>query len=313
MDRRRWIGALVLVVALAGAVMVPAVVDGRRVAGQGRPVVFPDRPTAGSCLTALAGGSSGGSSAQVVPLDDVTVGPCAGEVRGQIVGLLDEPGDDTVGSRRDPCFRAAADSVGLEYIGRRPTLPEAPRTAGASWAPFLGFTVTRVVPGDAASRGGQRWVACVARPADGGGYSGRLDGAYTAGRSLPAPFATCWSLGRAASDGAPAVDLDRGATVLPCDEPHPAELLAVARVGDRSTTSREAMQAGCEAMAGVMMRVDDPTRGGALAVVLDPVSSDGASRPTDPWTLNCFVVATGGRQLVDTVVGWGDRPLPLAG
>lgn len=310
---RRWIGALVLIVALAGSVVVPAVVDGRRVAGQGRPVVFPERPVVGSCLTGAGGGSGGGATTQVLPLDEATMGPCVGEVRGQVVAVLDDPPDDAVGSRRDPCFRAAAGTAGLEYAGRRPTLPEAPRTAGAGWAPFLGFTVTRVVPGDEATRGGQRWVACVARPAGGGTYQGLLDGAYTAGHTLPAAFATCWSLGRAAADGAPAVDLDRGATVLPCDRPHPAELLAVARVGDRSTTSREQMQAGCVAMAGVMMRVGDPTRAGALAVVLDPVSSDGASRPTDPWTLNCFVVATGGRELIDTVVGLGDRPLPLAG
>lgn len=310
---RRWIGALVLIVALTGAVVVPAVVDGRRVAGQAQPQRFPERPGVGTCLTGPAGGSFAGSSAQVVPLDEVTFGPCSGEVRGQVVGLLDDPSSETVGSRRDPCFRAAAGTAGLQYVGRRPTLPDAPSTPNASWAPFLGFTIIRIVPSDEARRGGQRWAACVAAPATTGSYQGRLDGAYTAAGALPAAFATCWSLGRAAADGAPAVDLDRGATVLPCDQPHPAELLAVARVGDRSTTTREEMQAGCVSMAAVMMRVDDPTRGGALTVVLDPVSSDGASRPTDPWTLNCFVVATGDRQLDDTVVGLGDRPLPLAG
>lgn len=309
--RRRWLGGLVLVIALLAAVTVPVVVDGRRVVGHAQAQRFPDAPAAGTCL--LDAGPAGQARPQSLPLDGLTFGSCDGPIRGQVVGVLDAP-QELVGSRRDPCFRAAATAAGLQYVGRRPTLPEAPRTDNVSWAPFLGFTITRIEPGEQARRGGQHWIACLAAPHAGGVYTGRLDGVYTAERSLPAAFATCWAAQTGGTAGAVSgVDLDSTATLLPCDAPHGAELLAVARVGDRSLTSREEMRAGCAAMAAAMLRMSDPTAGGQLSVVLDPVSSDGASRPTDPWTLNCFVVATGDRQLTDSVVGWGERPLPLAG
>lgn len=310
--RRRATGLLVLIVALVVALVLPAALDGRRVVGQALPQPFPDPPTAGTCL--LETGPTGDARDQVLALDGLVFGPCTGAVRGQIVGVLDSP-EGPVGSRRDPCFRAAATTAGLRYAGRRPTLPEAPQTANISWAPFLGFTVTRVVPGEVARRGGQQWVACLAVPPAGGRYQGRFDGAYTAASRLPAAFATCWAVSSPSGGdgGGPSVDLDRTARLLPCDAPHGAELLAVARVEDRSLSSRDEVRDGCARMAGAMMRMTDPTAGGALAVVLDPVSSDGASRPTDPWTLNCFVAATDGRQLTDTLVGWGDRPLPVAG
>lgn len=309
--RQRWLGGLVLVIALLMAVTVPIVVDGRRVVGQAQAQRFPDAPVAGTCL--LDVGSAGETRPQSLPLDGLTFGSCDGPIRGQVVAVLDAP-QELVGSRRDPCFRAAATTAGLQYLGRRPTLPEAPRTDTISWAPFLGFTVTRIEPGDEARRGGQHWVASLAAPHAGGVYTGRLDGVYSAARSLPAAFATCWAAQVTEAGGAiRGVDLDSTADLLPCDAPHGAELLAVARVGDRSLTSLEEMRTGCATMAAAMLRMADPTAGGQLSVVLDPVSSDGASRPTDPWTLNCFVVATGDRQLTDSVVGWGERPPPLAG
>lgn len=313
MVERRWLGLLVLLVALVAALVMPAAVAGQRVTGRAAPQVFPDPPAVGSCL--LATGPAGDGRPESLPLDGLTFGSCAGPVRGEVVGVLDAP-QEPVGGRRDPCFRAAVTAAGLQYLGRRPTLPESPRSDRFSWAPFLGFTVTRVVPGDQARRGGQQWAACLASPHVSGAYEGRLAGAYTAGQSLPAAFATCWAVTATAPGDdptAPVIDLDATATLLPCDGPHGAELLAVGRVDDRSTTTRDEMRDACVRMATVMTRMPDPTAGGALAVVLDPVSSDGASRPTDPWTVNCFVVATGGRQLTDTLVGWGERPLPLTG
>jgi len=61
------------------------------------------------------------------------------------------------------------------------------------------------------------------------------------------------------------------------------------------------------------MRRIDPTAGGALATVIDPVTSDGASTPAAPETVGCFVVPTGSRELIGTLVGLGEaRPVPFA-
>jgi hypothetical protein len=106
-------------------------------------------------------------------------------------------------------------------------------------------------------------------------------------------------------------DLDLIPGLLPCDEPHAAELLATGWIGDRSRMSRPDVETSCRQIAGQIMRTPDPTRGGAIAVVLDPVRLDGASTPTDPLTVGCLATATGTAQLIGTVIGLGDQPAPL--
>ena len=148
---------------------------------------------------------------------------------------------------------------------------------------------------------GRTWYACVAVPITHEEYRGSLAGAY-AGGALPPQFGMCW-------DG---TDLDHLPRVLPCAEPHTAELLATAWVFDRSQVAKDGLQSSCEAIAARMMRRADATADGQLAVVLDPISRDGASFGNEPQSVGCFVGAHPPNQVVGTLIGLGEGPVPFA-
>ena len=64
-------------------------------------------------------------------------------------------------------------------------------------------------------------------------------------------------------------------------------------------------------LAASIMHTVDPTRQGALSVVVDPFQLDGASRPDAPLSVNCFVTSAGLQQLTGTVIGLGAGPIPF--
>ena len=185
--------------------------------------------------------------------------------------------------------------------GRRLVAPGAPASDVVRWAPTVGFDAHRLVPGTEEASAGRTWYACVAVPIAHDTYRGSLHAASVAGR-LPPEFAICW-------DG---TDLDSLAKVLPCSGPHAAELLATAWVVDRSQATRAELQSGCESIAARLLRRDDPTAGGQLSVVLDPISRDGAVLGNEPQSVGCFVTANAPAQVIGTLVGLADRPVPFA-
>jgi hypothetical protein len=107
------------------------------------------------------------------------------------------------------------------------------------------------------------------------------------------------------------VDLDKPTELLACDQPHPAELLATGWVSDRSVVTTPEITTSCEDIAGRIMRTGDPTRGRALTITLEPVTKDGATVPNAPLSVSCFVSSAGSAQLLGTLIGIGDQPLPL--
>jgi hypothetical protein len=119
---------------------------------------------------------------------------------------------------------------------------------------------------------------------------------------MPGEFGLCWS----------GTDLDRVIDLIPCDEPHAAELLATAFVEDRSLVTRDDYQRTCGQIATLIMRTDAPILGGELTAVIDPVTSDGESLPTSPQTVGCFVVSADERLLDQTLIALDDRPVPFA-
>ena len=300
---RRLIGVVVLILVVVAATVAPSL-SGQRVAGSAVGMTFPDPPTVGDCaLTPLDAG--GGNFGVPTDLDVTTVswGPCDGEVYGEIVaGASTRTADPTSGRGRRGCYRAAAAFAGLDTSNRRATVPGAPSFPGVFWAPTLGFDAHRVVPGELERQAGRSWSACLAAPVILGSFYGSLERAYGGG-ALPPEFGFCWA----------GTNLDVSPALVSCDQPHPAELLATATVRDRSFSDHEASATQCRQLAALIMQRTDPTAAGALATVIDPVTSDGAMTPDAPETVGCFVVPTGSRELIGTLVGLGeDRPVPFA-
>jgi len=301
---RRLAGVVVLMLVVVAATVAPSL-SGQRVAGSAVVMTFPDPPAVGDCaLSALDAEGANFGIPSDVDVTTVTWGPCAGEVYGEIVAgaSADAAADATDGRRGGGCYRAAATFAGLDTSARRATVPGAPSYPGVFWAPTLGFDSHRVVPGEQERQAGREWSACLAAPVVLGRYQGTLKQAFGSGQ-LPPEFGFCWE----------GTNLDLAPALVRCDEPHPAELLATATVRDRSFSDHEQSAIQCRQFAALIMQRLDPTAGGALATVIDPVTSDGASTPDAPETVGCFVVPTGSRELIGTLVGLGEaRPVPFA-
>jgi hypothetical protein len=300
---RRLVGIALLVLAIAAVAVVPSI-GGRRVAGTSIAVIFAAPPQVGECVLPPLPDSEDGAWIPETRVTDLRFGSCAGDIAGEVVGLRDYdpnwPDADTFRGR-GPCFRETATYAGLNVSRRSSTLPEVPFDGLVSWAPSLGSRAFLIRPGTRERNAGATWAACLAVPTDVGTYRGSLRSAHTTGR-LPDAFGLCWD----------SVDLDESMDLLACNEPHPAELLATGWIRNRELVSSADLQVSCDDIAGRVMHTDDPTRGGALAITLDPVTLDGAMTPDAPLSVSCFVSSAGPTQLVGTLVGIGDQPIPFA-
>ena len=307
---RRLAGLVVLVMVLVAATALPGF-SGRRVAGVASAMIFPDPPSVGDCaLSPLdAAVTDSGSRTPEVDVTAVTWGRCTGQVFGEIVDpgfASSAAGPTNSGSanpspeRRGRCSRAVAAFAGLDPSSPRPTIPGAPLFEHISWAPTLGFDPYRVVPGDEERAAGRTWSRCLVAPIVRRSYQGTLAQAFQTGQ-LPGEFGLCWN----------GTDLDRAIDLIPCDEPHVAELLATAFVDDRSLVTRDDYQRTCGQMAALIMRTDAPILSGDLTAVIDPVTSDGQSLPASPQTVGCFVASVDERRLDQTVIALADRPVPF--
>jgi len=313
---RRLAGLVVLVVVLVAATALPGF-SGRRVAGTASAMTFPDPPSVGDCALSPLDGAvrNSGSRTPAIDVTAVTWGSCTGQVFGEIVdpGIVDpglagsaawptNPGSGNPSQeRRGRCSLAVATFAGLDPTSPRPTIPGTPSFEHISWAPTLGFDPYRVVPGEEERAAGRRWSRCMVAPIVHRSYQGTLAQAFQTGQ-LPGAFGLCWS----------GTDLDQAIDLIPCDEPHVAELLATAFVDDRSLVTRDDYQRTCGQMAELIMRTGAPILTGQVSAVIDPVTSDGQSLPTSPQTVGCFVASADHRRLDQTVIALADRPVPFA-
>jgi len=298
---RRLAGLAVLVLVVVAATVVPGL-SGRRVAGSAVPKSFPDPPAIGDCAVSVPT-REGGNFGEPFDLDVTAVGwgPCSGPIAGEVVAvqLSDNttvsPGDDWP----DTCFRGASAFAGLDVSGPYPTLAGAPSTDPVTWAPAVAANIQRVHPDDEERRAGRSWLACLVTPAIRGSYRGTLEQAFVSGQ-LPEEFGVCWN----------GADLEQSGDLIPCGEPHSAQLLAIGDASDRSLVSLDELQSACRAVATLVMRTDRPVEVGELATVID-VADDGASADA-PLTAGCFATAAGSRQLGGSLIGLDDRPVPFA-
>ncbi len=301
MDHRlAGVGVLILVV--VAAAVVPGLA-GRRVAGSAVAETFPDPPAIGDCATSAPSGQRG-SFGEPSNLDAsaVTWGPCDGPIIGEVVSVQpsdQEPMSPQAGSE-GPCFRATAAFAGLEVAGPSVAVPGAPSTGALSWEPTIGATIQGVAPGDEERRAGRSWRACLVTTSRGQTYRGTLAQGFGTGR-VPDEYGLCWN----------GTDLDDEVNLIPCDQPHSNQLLAIGSATDRSPVAQVDLEAACRDIATMLMRTELPVQSGELVTAID-VTEGGDATPDAPLAVGCLSGAAGQRQLDGSVIGLGDHPVPFA-
>ncbi len=300
---RRLAGIVVLLLALSAIIVVPSL-DGRRVAGSAVATSFPDPPAAGDCLLSpfALTAVSPVKSAEIA-VTEVDLGTCGDSASGEVVAFWETAAAaaQAPSSRfGGPCYRQAAGYAGLRSQDRSTDLPDAPTDGPVRWKPTIGFTAYLVVPGELEQRAGRSWAGCLVVPTGGPAYSGTLRDAFR--RGLPPQYALCFA----------SSDLGVLPALLLCDQPHPAELLATGLIPDRSQVSLADIDDSCQQIAGRLIGTADPTRGDALEIVADRLTSQSDDRPDGPLTIACFATAAGSAQLLGSVIGLGERTVPVA-
>ncbi len=304
--------ALLLAVAL-GAVVLGGLV-GHRLSGSPVPVNVPGPPAAGACLVSLSEVPSVVESSRD---DDAArypwgvYGSCDGDVTGEITSV-DRNRHPLQATTVASYLQASSECELSEvtYVGSiGPYDPTTLTTPGIAW--FADVTVRSIAigPNRLQSAAGQSWTACAAIAGDAGSYRGRLARALADG-VLPPEFATCWRA--LVSSTEQQVDEQR----VSCRQPHPVEILATAQITDPRTSPAVIAQS-CVRMASRALRTSDPTVGGRLRITA--YSMDGSSvMPVNEVNMlagfvGCVASVPAPLRLEGTVIGLGDRPLPLAG
>ncbi len=309
-----------LLVAVVVAVVGPRLLSpGIRGGASAAPLPLP--PAVGSCLNGSA------NEVLVVPcaephVAEVVTAWRAGERKVDLpaVSVLAEPLNlnREVPRRDQECLPVVRAYVGVDQ-----------QTTVESWYVPSPSPMARylVAPADQGI-GDQRWSACVATTQHGDAVSGSMRAlAHTFDHSWPAAFTRCVALGERSPGDSPTVT---------CDNPHRVEILATSTAdtttiradrgsadettGDEKTAGEKAL-ASCGRLAATVMGTTDPTRGGRLAVTVQPASgttyvfadvSGAAEIGTRVVSVGgCGVELVGSGRLVGTVIGLREAPLPL--
>ncbi len=295
-------GVLLLALALLAGVTVPALLARPWGAAAAR-APLPEPPAVGSCLSVPSDPAAAGPAVDPATADGGVV-DCAGPHRAEVVAAwraddpiverlsrfsryLDRPSDGpdrAMGGVTEhlvtACWRAAQ-----EYI--------TPPGDATPWLPVP----PRVVPAllrapDDGSPPRWRWLSCVVVAADDASWAGPLRWRSTS--PVPRPP----SLGANCRP-------DGSAALSRCDLPHRTEVLGWP---DRSWVgSADDRAAACVQLAATMTGRADPTFGGRVrvdVVTRQPVPYQGAL----PL---CVAGLVGDGALVGSLIGLGDRELPL--
>lgn len=281
------------------------------VSGSGEVAPVPGPPAVGECLLEKTDEAAGwGFGHPLYP--GLELAPCAGPRWGEVVSVL--PGALTA-----PTMVTTTDASGVEVsevpnqgLCSRDLLAYIGVAAGPrfGWSTQIGTTAA-IGPTNRQRMAGQSWVGCVIVPVTQGAvapapYRGTIRNALTVG-TLPSLFASC-------SDLLTAADFINAA----CDHPHHLEILGV-RTTSASDT-QETMDANCRQLAPWLMRNNDPTMLGLLAVKTAAAHIDantgvpveGFGPSGDSAKAACWVEPVDSRQLRGTLIGVGTGPIPWA-
>jgi hypothetical protein len=295
---RRVAGLVLLLLALIAAIAVPVLV-GKPIAGVPVAAAIDEPPAVGSCVGEISypdPAAAGRSGSRQLPV--ATVVKCAGDVSGEIISVTPRrrsPAVSTLGEY-DQANPSCRDQV-EKYLGTTATTV----IGGVEWNLNIDVDVTTVGPSAHDLAAGRTWSACVLSASNQIYPATPLRGSWSTG-TLPDAFGLCW-----------AENLVQRGVPTNCTSPHRTQQIGygfVAETSDSGTgivssATPDEIVAGCRSLAATVMKVADPTRGGALAV---RVVDDASGAPY----VQCAVAVVGDRKLTGSLIGIGNRPLPLA-
>ncbi len=309
---RRSAGLAVMLVAVFAVVVISAQVHGRRVVVGAAGVAPVPRPAAvGDCLLDRPGPDDGWGYGAGPLYPALRLAPCTGVRWGEVVSIF--PGaltastsvtttDSNGNTYTDNPNQSRCSKNQATYLGEAAESP-------FGWSMLLGNSAA-VGPTTRQRMSGQSWIACVITPASGTSatftrYSGSVRNALTGG-ALPSPFASC----------APFVVVAEF-VAGPCDQPHRVEVFGISMPSPGET--RAHLDSSCVQLIRWLMRDQDPTKGGQLAVRtavahIDPdtgTPAEGFSSNGDRSKAACFIEPASPRQLHGTLFGLGSNPVPL--
>lgn len=280
--QRRWAGFVLLAIAIAAMATVPHAV-GRPFAGHPEIGPIPNPPTQGSCLPPFT------TEAELDALPTPDTVSCD-QPHGAEITLVIQL--DTVAYPDPPWPTSGTDGVLAEPIETCKT--QNARFTGASGvspdqrvAPRYRSKVT--VPSRIQWLAGQRWYACSVLPDVPLPVSYVGSAAESMFATPPAPFATC--------------AIAPHERAVPCDRPHGAEQITSAYTGPTQSWPPLPPNTAdsCRQLAKQIIGTSDPEFGGLIEVI----------GWFDGTGLSCWVQATGGRELVGTLIGHGNSPPTL--
>ena len=290
-----------LVAALLAALVVPHAI-GKKIAGSAVSELIAPPPAVGTCVTAITGtdrsARANGESAAVASLPVATLAPsCSGTVIGEIISM--QPATSASVTTLDEFDQAnpSCRSQVERYLGTVATTT----IAGVEWTKSIDVDAVTVGPDAHDKAAGRTWTACVLSTVD-QTYraAGSLKSSWTTG-VLPDAFGLCWAQA-VVQHGVP----------TNCTAPHRTQQIGygfIASPTDSGTSivsaaAPDVMTGGCAALAASVMKTSDPTKGGALAVMVVAQVS-GA-----PYA-QCAVSVVGNRMLIGSLIGIGAGALPL--
>ena len=284
---------LALVAALARPVLAERPVAGTPVAA----VIAPP-PTVGSCVGDIAEAATGAArreSDRTLPV--ATVVPCSGFVTGEIISVTPSRHGPRISTldeynQANPSCRSEVE----KYLGTTATTV----IRGVEWNLNIDVDIATVGPDDHDRAAGRSWTACVLSAANQIYPATPLHQSWLSG-TLPDAFGLCW-----------AENLVQHGVPTNCTSPHRTQQIGdgfVAQTSDSGTgivssAGPDDIVAGCRMLAASVLKVADPTRGGALTV---KVVDDSAGAPY----VQCVVAAVGNHKLTGSLIGIGNKPLPL--
>ena len=308
------VGVLLLVAALIAVFAVPGAI-GHRAAGSpaSEPIAAP--PAVGTCVSAITApaaatptGLVSGSPARTT-LPVATLSSCTGQVVGEVISVTAQGSSTALGSSAHSSSAAQGSAPSAISPGGQDTVPSCrsqveaylgtPATTdllGVQWSRSIYVDAVTVGPDAHDRAAGRTWTACVLSA---------VDQHYTApstlrsswlSRTLPSAYGLCWA-DAVVQHGVP----------TPCTAPHRTQQLAFGLPGGAASEAAMTAQetTGCRQLAAAIMDVRDPTFGGALSV---QVVADPAGAPY----VQCVVQATDTKRLTGSLVGIGQRALPLS-
>lgn len=295
---RRLAGILLLLMALVAAIALP-ILAGKPVAGTPVAAVVPEPPPVGSCVGQIDFADTGSAARTTArPLPVATVVPCSGYISGEIISVTatkKAPAVSTLDEydQANPSCRSQVE----KYLGTTATTV----IGGVEWNLNIEVDVTTVGPNAHDRAAGRSWSACVLSAADQIYPATPLRLSWQSG-TLPDAFGLCW-----------AENLVQHGVPTNCTSAHRTQQIGYGFVSEASDSGTGIVSsatpaeilAGCAKLAATVLKVADPTRGGALTI---KVVDDSSGAPY----VQCAVAVVGDHKLTGSLIGIGNQPLPLA-